>query len=134
MTVFFEEPFWAGVFVRVENGKLSACKVTFGAEPRGNEVWEFVFEKLRPSPLQPVRRRRRPGKFDAAVGCQRKAAHHRTAAALNQSAQHLHSPQSPSISLSISTFLIMLHSPGKRKDKRKSDSPFHIISVWNSAA
>lgn len=44
LTVFFEEPFWVGVFERIENGKLSACKVTFGAEPRDYEVWEFVLK------------------------------------------------------------------------------------------
>ena len=42
LTVFFEEPFWVGVFERIENGKLSVCKVTFGAEPKDYEVWEFV--------------------------------------------------------------------------------------------
>lgn len=42
LTVFFEEPFWIGVFERIENGKLSVCKVTFGAEPKDYEVWEFV--------------------------------------------------------------------------------------------
>ena len=34
LTVFFEEPFWVGVFERVSEGKLSACKVTFGADDR----------------------------------------------------------------------------------------------------
>ncbi len=34
LTVFFEEPFWVGVFERTENGKLSVCKVSFGAEPK----------------------------------------------------------------------------------------------------
>ena len=34
LTVYFEEPFWVGVFERMENGKLSVCKVTFGAEPK----------------------------------------------------------------------------------------------------
>ena len=33
LTVYFEDPFWVGVFERVEDGKLSVCKVTFGAEP-----------------------------------------------------------------------------------------------------
>lgn len=42
LTVFFDDPFWAGVFERFENGKLSACKVTFGAEPKDCELWEFV--------------------------------------------------------------------------------------------
>lgn len=42
LTVFFEEPFWVGVFERMEEGKLVVCKVTFGAEPKDYEVWEFV--------------------------------------------------------------------------------------------
>ena len=27
LTVFFEEPFWVGVFERISNGRLSVCKV-----------------------------------------------------------------------------------------------------------
>ena len=42
LTVFFEDPFWVGVFERVDDGKLSVCKVTFGAEPKDYDVWEFV--------------------------------------------------------------------------------------------
>ena len=42
LTVFFEEPFWIGFFERVENGKLSVAKVTFGAEPKDYEVCEFI--------------------------------------------------------------------------------------------
>ena len=44
LTVFFEKPFWVGVFERVSSGKLSVCKVTFGAEPKDYEVWEFVLK------------------------------------------------------------------------------------------
>ena len=44
LTVFFDDPFWVGVFERIENGKLSVCKVTFGAEPKDYEVWEFVLK------------------------------------------------------------------------------------------
>lgn len=44
LTVYFEEPFWVGVFERVSGGRLSACKVTFGAEPKDYEVWEFVLK------------------------------------------------------------------------------------------
>ena len=33
LTVYFEEPFWVGVFERIEDGKLFVAKVTFGAEP-----------------------------------------------------------------------------------------------------
>lgn len=42
LTVFFEEPFWVGVFERIEGGKLSASKVTFGAEPKDYEVQEYI--------------------------------------------------------------------------------------------
>ncbi len=42
LTVFFEEPFWVGVFERVSGGKLSVCKVTFGAEPKDYEVYDFI--------------------------------------------------------------------------------------------
>ena len=44
LTVYFEEPFWVGVFERVEDGKLSAAKVTFGAEPKDYEVYEFILK------------------------------------------------------------------------------------------
>ena len=53
LTVFFEEPFWVGVFERVSDGKLSVCKVTFGAEPKDYEVYDFVLKnyyRLRFSP------------------------------------------------------------------------------------
>ncbi len=42
LIVYFEDPFWVGVFERIEEGNLSVCKVTFGAEPKDYEVWEFV--------------------------------------------------------------------------------------------
>ncbi|MBR6045447.1 MAG: YjdF family protein [Ruminococcus sp.] len=44
LTVFFDEPFWVGVFELTENGRLSAAKVTFGAEPKDSEVWEFILK------------------------------------------------------------------------------------------
>ena len=53
LTVFFEEPFWVGVFERVSDGKLSVCKITFGAEPKDYEVYDFVLKnyyRLRFSP------------------------------------------------------------------------------------
>lgn len=53
LTVFFEEPFWIGVFERIEDGKLSVCKVTFGAEPKDYEIYDFIlrhYDQLRFSP------------------------------------------------------------------------------------
>jgi len=42
--VFFENPFWVGIFEKTDNGKLSVSKVTFGAEPRDYEIWEFILK------------------------------------------------------------------------------------------
>lgn len=44
LIVYFDKPFWVGVFERVENGKLSVAKVTFGAEPKDYEVYEFILK------------------------------------------------------------------------------------------
>lgn len=44
LTVYFEGPFWVGVFERTEDGKLSAAKVTFGAEPKDYEIYEFILK------------------------------------------------------------------------------------------
>lgn len=42
LTVYFDEPFYVGVFERIEDNKLSVCKITFGAEPKDYEVWKFI--------------------------------------------------------------------------------------------
>ena len=41
LTVYFEKPFWVGIFERTEDGKLSVAKVTFGVEPKDYEVQEY---------------------------------------------------------------------------------------------
>lgn len=42
LTVYFENPFWVGLFERISNNQLSVCKVTFGAEPKDFEVYEYI--------------------------------------------------------------------------------------------
>ena len=57
LTVFFQEPFWVGVFERVSEGKLFVCKVTFGAEPKDYEIHDFILKnyyRLRFSPAMAV--------------------------------------------------------------------------------
>ena len=44
LTVFFEDPFWVGVFEQIEDGKLSVTKMTFGAEPKDYEVQEYILK------------------------------------------------------------------------------------------
>lgn len=61
LTVFFDDPFWVGVFELTENGRLSAAKVTFGAEPKDSEVWEFVLKhyyELKFSPAVEAKQKR----------------------------------------------------------------------------
>ena len=42
LTIYFEDPFWVGVFEKIENRKLSVAKVTFGVEPKDYDVLEFI--------------------------------------------------------------------------------------------
>lgn len=61
LTVFFDEPFWVGVFERMEGERLSVCRVTFGAEPKDYELWEFIlrhYYELKFSPAVQAERRK----------------------------------------------------------------------------
>ena len=42
LTVLFEDPFWIGLFEVTDEEGFHVCKVTFGAEPTGQEIIEFV--------------------------------------------------------------------------------------------
>jgi len=44
LTILFEEPFWVGIYEREEKGTYSVCKITFGAEPKINEIYEYILE------------------------------------------------------------------------------------------
>jgi hypothetical protein len=53
LTILFEEPFWVGLYEREEHGRYQVCKITFGAEPKDYEVYDFMLEnwnRLRFSP------------------------------------------------------------------------------------
>lgn len=53
LTVLFEDPFWIGIYEREGEGSIEVCKITFGAEPRDYEVYDFImqnFHRLRFSP------------------------------------------------------------------------------------
>lgn len=47
LTVFFEDPFWVGVFERISGERLAVCKVTFGSSPKDNEVYAFILKHYR---------------------------------------------------------------------------------------
>ena len=42
LTVYFDEPFWVGVFEELDGKKLSVCRVVFGAEPTDAEIYAFI--------------------------------------------------------------------------------------------
>lgn len=45
LTVLFDPPFWVGLFERERAGGYEACKVTFGAEPKDQEIYAFVLDR-----------------------------------------------------------------------------------------
>ena len=53
LTILFENPFWIGLFERIDGNKYEVCKITFGAEPKDYEVYDFLLKnwhKLKFSP------------------------------------------------------------------------------------
>ena len=44
MTIYFEEPFWVGVFEELDGDKLSVCRMVFGAEPTDAEIYDFILK------------------------------------------------------------------------------------------
>ncbi len=47
LTVLFDGAFWIGVFERVIDNKIEVAKVTFGAEPKNIEIYNFILYKYR---------------------------------------------------------------------------------------
>ncbi|MBQ9004261.1 MAG: YjdF family protein [Eggerthellaceae bacterium] len=45
LTVYHDGQFWVGVFERAEEGRYSACRVVFGAEPSNEEIQQLVCER-----------------------------------------------------------------------------------------
>lgn len=59
LTIMFEAPFWVGIYERYDDEKYEVCKITFGAEPKDYEVYEFLlnnWNKLKFSP--PIKSKR----------------------------------------------------------------------------
>ncbi|MCY6369502.1 YjdF family protein [Clostridium ganghwense] len=50
LIIYFEDPFWVGIFEKTIDKEYEICKVTFGPEPKDYEVYEFIlknFHKLK---------------------------------------------------------------------------------------
>lgn len=53
LTVYFENPFWVGIYERREENRLTVCRIVFGAEPKDYDVHAFLLQnwhRLRFSP------------------------------------------------------------------------------------
>lgn len=44
LTIMFKNPFWIGLYERVDNSKYEVCKITFGAEPKDYEIYDFLLQ------------------------------------------------------------------------------------------
>lgn len=62
-SVYFEDPFWVGIYERQEGDSFTAARVVFGKEPKDYEIYEFLlksFSKLRFSPSLQGEQRKHP--------------------------------------------------------------------------
>ena len=53
LMVYFEEPFWVGIYERVSDSGLEVGRIVFGAEPKDYQVYEYFllnWNKLKFSP------------------------------------------------------------------------------------
>lgn len=44
LTILFDPPFWIGLYERTEPFRYEVCKITFGAEPKDYEVYDFLLK------------------------------------------------------------------------------------------
>ena len=87
LTVYFDDPFWVGVFERHQDGGLEAARVVFGSEPKDSDVYRLVLDQYltlafsrpvaearRENPIgNPKRRQRAAARCVAAAGAGTKA-------------------------------------------------------------
>lgn len=45
-SVYFEPPFWIGLYEREEDARLCVARVVFGSEPSDAEVWAYLLENF----------------------------------------------------------------------------------------
>ena len=75
LTVYFENPFWVGVYERECGDAYEVCKITFGTDPKDYEVYDFLLKSY-PRLLFGLRRPRRRflKKSGTRNGCREKSA------------------------------------------------------------
>lgn len=53
LTVLFENPFWIGLYERMDGNRYEVCKITFGAEPKDYDVYNFFLKTWRKLKFSP---------------------------------------------------------------------------------
>ena len=53
LTILFEAPFWIGLCERIDGDRYEVCKITFGAEPKDYEVYDFLLQNWRTLKFSP---------------------------------------------------------------------------------
>lgn len=46
LTVFFEDPFWVGIYERTFKGNLEVAKAVFGSEPKDYEIYDHFLRNF----------------------------------------------------------------------------------------
>lgn len=54
LTVYFDDPFWVGLYERQEQDRYQVCRITFGGEPKDYEVLEFLSRHWRDLKFSPA--------------------------------------------------------------------------------
>lgn len=44
LTVYFDPPFWVGIYERISDETLTVAKITFGTEPKDYEVYDYLLK------------------------------------------------------------------------------------------
>lgn len=53
LTILFEAPFWISLYERIDGDRYEVCKITFGAEPKDYEVYDFLLQNWRTLKFSP---------------------------------------------------------------------------------
>lgn len=61
-TVYFDDPFWVGVYERISHGHIEVSRVVFGPEPKDYEVMAFLMRHWGGLKFGPCLKGVRPGK------------------------------------------------------------------------
>lgn len=61
LTVYFEDPFWVGLYERGGGGTYEVCRIVFGGEPRDQGVYALLLEQWRRLRFSPSMAAEGPG-------------------------------------------------------------------------